>query len=187
MEIIAKNQLQERHLHAYTEYADTSLRHYLKLALSIVVCICIRAKSVTVHLPLELQHPKVYKNLDRGSHFIDFGEFLKKTFGINLYWENAPLLNYGTWNLKFGQTEWIRISKKIDICLDTGHLILGAKSATLARKRILKVITERGNQIKHLHISENDFVYDQHKRPKKIITKKLLKVITKNRTFIYER
>ena len=95
-------------------------------------------KSVTTHLPLELQH-RVYLDIERANKLIKFGQFWAALFKVKLYWENAPLLNYGTWELKHGQTDWELVPYDISLCLDTGHAMLGAVSMEEARGRIIDV------------------------------------------------
>ena len=178
--------MQNGHLHAVGLYKPISKKHFLSLCISLFYGKIVGAKSVTVHLPLEILHPKFYKNLTLAKKFINFGEFLTHHLKINLFWENAPLLNYETWTLKHGQNSWKLIPKNIYLCLDTGHLILGARNTREARKRIVKIFNERKNQIRHLHIHENDLKSDSHEKPGKVVTKLLLKKLTKSRSFIYE-
>ena len=186
MKLIKKNQIDNGHFHAWCLYESTSWRHFIYLFASIVVGKIKKFKSVTTHLPLELQH-RIYSHIARGKRLIKFGEFLATLIGVNLYWENAPLLNFGTWDLKHGQTEWELVPYNIPLCFDTGHAILGAKSAEEARKTILTIFKDRAKQIKHLHIHENDLVHDIHTPPNTIITKELFEEITKNRTYIFEK
>jgi sugar phosphate isomerase/epimerase len=147
----------------------------------------ISSKSVTVHLPLEIQHPKHFVKIKWAKRLIDFGEFWKRALKIPLYWENAPLLNEGTWDLVFGQTKWHLVPGDIDLCLDMGHLMLGAKSVKEARGAILKLLKKKGKQVKHLHLHENNFIHDTHNKPGKVLTNSFLKRIKKGRTFIYEK
>lgn len=178
---------QNGHYHAHTLYEATSWRHFVYLWWSLFVARALSAKSLTTHLPLEIQHPKIFKKLEWGNNLIGFGEFWKKVFSVRLYWENAPLLIYGSWKLKHGQTNWHFVPMTIDLCLDTGHLIQGSRNILEARKKIGLVLTARGEKIKHLHLHENDLVHDDHWRPKKILSKQLLDRLKSGRTFIYER
>ena len=120
-----------------------------------------------------------------GQRFVDFGEGLKNIFKINLYWENAPWLREGTWDLKFDNTYWNTIPTNIDLCLDTGHLMLGLKEHEFPA-RLNFIMQQRGGQIKHLHLSENDLVHDLHWHTNKILTSDLVEKITEGRTFIWE-
>lgn len=179
--------LQGGHLHAVTAYEAISYKHFLFLISGIIEAKIRKSKSLTCHIPLELQHPQEFKNKKMALRCIRYGEFLKRFFKVKLYWENAPLLNYKIWNLAYGPTDWSDIPDDIDICLDTGHLMLGCKTIQNARKEIWKVFTHRRKQIKHLHISENDFIHDLHKKPSIVITPQLLKKITTGRSYIFEK
>lgn len=179
--------IENNHAHAYTRYDLLSWKDYWLLMRSVFECRVSGNKDLTVHLPFEIQHSEV-RNLKKGKVFIYYGEFLKKLFGINLYWENAPWLNYGTWDLKYGNTDWKHIPKDIEICLDTGHLMLGSKNKRQFLKKLNKVLKERGVQIKYLHLHENNFKKDMHTFvPGKIIKKKLMEKLIENRDYIIEK
>lgn len=179
------NRIVNGHLHAWCLYTPTNWKHFVYLLMSIVVGKIMSAQSVTSHLPLELQHTD-YPHIERGKRLIRTGQFLAALTQTKLYWENAPLFNYGTWDLKHGQTDWGLVPDDIPLCFDTGHAMLGTASADEARKVILIIFKSRQSQIKHLHIHENDLIHDIHARPDKIITKELLAEITKDRTYILE-
>jgi len=179
--------IQDTHLHAITHYGPVSFGHFLSLFISVCMGKLTGATSITAHLPLEIQHPTLYPNHQRAKTLLLFGEKLKKLFHIPLYWENAPLLHYKTWNLQHGQTDWKRIPKHIALCLDTGHLMLGSPDIKHAQQRIQILLRTRGNQIRHIHLHENDLVHDLHQYPKKVITKKLLDKLIHNRTYILEK
>lgn len=178
--------VQDGHYHAYTEYGLTNGKHYIKLLISIVECKARCGKSLTVHLPFEIQH-NLGPGRKKAYQFIAFGEGLRKLFNIKLYWENAPWLNYGSWDLKYGNTRWHAIPKNIDLCLDTGHLMLGAKNRKDATRAIVEVVAQFGKQIRHLHLSENDLMHDKHWHTHKILTTDLVNKITKGRTYIWEK
>ncbi|MBI4992064.1 MAG: hypothetical protein HZB99_02495 [Candidatus Harrisonbacteria bacterium] len=186
MKLIKDNHIDSGHFHAWCRYDPTSWKHYAYLFASIMVCKIRRFKSVTTHLPLELQH-HIYPRRKKGERLIKFGEFLAALIQVNLYWENAPLFNFGTWDLKHGQIEWELVPKNIPLCFDTGHAMLGAKSSEKARESILTIFKKRAGQIKHLHVHENDLIHDTHTTPNKIITKELLLEITKGKTYIFEK
>ena len=156
------------------------------LLLSIIKSRLTSAKSVTTHLPLEFQH-RVYKNIGHAWRLIVFGRFLAALFQIKLYWENAPLLNIGAWDLKHGQTEWELVPDDIPLCFDTGHAMLGSRTIEEAREIIRSTFQKRKGQIKHLHIHENNLTRDTHDAPRKIITKELLEEITRGKTYIFEK
>ncbi len=178
---------QNGHYHAQTLYEVTGWRHFVYLWWSLLAARLLSAKSLTAHMPLEIQHPRIFRKKELGNRLIGFGEFWKKIFSVKLYWENAPLLIYGTWKLKFGQTDWRLMPETIDLCLDTGHLMQGSKNVSGARKRIEKILIKRGAMIKHLHLHENDLIHDSHWRPKKILSKRLLGRLKSGRTFIFEK
>jgi sugar phosphate isomerase/epimerase len=186
MKIFNDNQINDGHLHAWCLYESISWRHFLYLGISIVAGKFVSSKSLTTHLPLELQH-SIYTNKKLANKLLEFGTRLASVFKVRLYWENSPLLNYGSWDLKHGQTEWELIPRDVPLCLDTGHLILGVSSTEEAQKKILEIFEKYINQIGHLHIHENDLVHDSHNSPDKIITKKLLEEITKDKTYIFEK
>lgn len=179
--------IHNRHAHAIYGHGSLSEKDYYNLLRNVIETKLKSYLSLTAHLPFEIQHPKVYLNLNNGLRFINFGEKLKRLFKIKLYWENAPAQNNKIWTLRYGQTDWGKVPGKIELCLDTGHLILGARTISEARGRIEKVLTERGQQIKHLHLHENDLAHDTHEPIGKMIDKKLLAKLTKNRTYIFEK
>jgi len=179
--------IQDNHAHADCRYKGIGWLDYVILLQNIIEARLHSYLSLNVHLPFEVQHPSVYPHLYKGLRFIRFGERVKRIFNIRLYWENAPAQNYGTWNLKNGQTQWKHIPKTIDLCLDTGHVMLETRSVEEARKNIVKILKKRGKQIKHLHIHENDLLHDTHNPIGKVITKKLLADLTDNRTYIFEK
>ena len=179
--------VEKKHAHAYTRYSLLERVDYLSLIRSVVETRVHKYKSLTVHLPFEIQH-EVVEDLDKARRFIYFGELLKKLFKIQLYWENAPWLNYGSWNLKYKNTSWKHIPLDIDLCLDTGHLMLGQKNKKVFLKKLEKIIEARGRQIKHLHLHENNLKSDKHVPvPGRIINSKTFKKLTKNRSYIVER
>ncbi len=179
--------IEKNHAHAYTRYRLLSWKDYFLLLRSVIECKIGRYKSLTVHLPYEIQHNQV-KNIVKARKYIFFGEFLKKIFRINFYWENAPWLNNGSWTLKFGNTNWSKIPNNIDICLDTGHLMLGCKTSKHFKDLLNKVLSIRGKQVKHLHLHENNFVSDQHILvPGRVITKSLFKYLIKGKSYIVEK
>ena len=186
MKLIKPNQIEDGHLHAWCLYKPTSFMHFVYLAFSVFVCKVTRSKSLTTHLPLELQH-HTYPRVKTGIRLIKFGNFLAALIQIKLYWENAPLLNYGVWDLKHGPTEWGLVPRKIPLCFDTGHLMLGSDSIKDAQDKILSVFKDRQEQIKHLHLHENDLIHDTHLSPNNILIKELIQEITKNRTYIFEK
>ena len=186
MKLIKDNQIQDGHLHAWCLYKQTSLMHFVYLFASVLVGKITGSKSVTTHLPLEMQH-HIYPRKETGLKLIKFGNFLAALIRVKLYWENAPLLNYGVWDLKHGPTEWDLVPLIIPLCLDTGHLILGSESVREAQDKITALSQDRRDQIKHLHIHENDLIHDSHLSPNNILTKELIGEITKDRTYIFEK
>jgi len=186
MIFINKNQVDGGHLHAWCLYEPISWKHFAYLFWSMLICRLFCYKSLTTHLPLELQH-SIYPNVKTGTKLIKFGQIIAALFLVKLYWENAPLLNYGPLNLKHGQIDWNLIPRNIPLCFDMGHEILGAESIEEAKKRIMAVFNERQLQIKHLHIHENDLIHDLHNKPDKIITEEIIRQTTKNRTYIFEK
>lgn len=185
---IQEDSLGFKHIHAYTEYDLVSWKHYVKLLWSVIDYKLRGGYSLTVHLPYELQHPPFRGQLLNGIKFVNFGEKLKEIFKVRLYWENAPWLNVGTWDLKYPQDYgFIAATSKAEYCLDTGHLILGCRSAKLARAHLLSYIKLFGDQIKHVHLHENDLKHDHHWHSQKILTPELVNIITKGRTFIWEK
>ena len=183
---LIKTKTEEGHLHAWCLYERTSWKHFLVLLLSTIKSRLTSAKSVTTHLPLEFQH-RVYKNIGHAWRLIVFGRFLAALFQIKLYWENAPLLRYGTWDLKHGPVDWSLVPANISLCFDTGHEMLGASNAAEAQERILNAFRLRQSQIKHIHLHENDLVHDLHNPPEKILTPQIITELTKDRTYIFEK
>src|SRR3989344_5305871 len=177
MKLIKDNQIEDGHLHAWCLYKPISWIHFAYLFFSILISKITTSKSVTTHLPLELQH-HVYPKVKTATKLVKFGNFLAALVRVKLYWENAPLLNYEAWDLKHGPTEWNLVPLKIPLCLDTGHLILGSESIREAQEKILAISKERQEQIKHLHIHENDLIHDSHLAPNNILTKELIQEIT---------
>lgn len=183
--------VQDNHAHADTLYKGTCLWSFYLLAANILETKSHKYSSLTVHLPFEIQHPKIYRSIWKGMLFIAVGEFLKKVVNIRLYWENAPEEVVKKWCLKYGQTEWLYVPRDIDLCLDIGHLIIGSNNLQEARKRIKRIIQQREKQIKHLHLHINRLRSDDHivctKAVKRVIGPKILRCLVKDRTYIFER
>lgn len=179
------------HAHAHTRYLPVSLLDYLYLLVDVVIVKFYKYKSLNVHLPFEVQHPTVYSTTIFSRGYIKFGEFLKNISHINLFWENAPEEIYGTWTLKHNQTDWSQVPPEVDLCLDIGHLSLGAVNISEARKGIRRLINERGHQIKHLHLHTNNLKADQHCTDivliERVFSKKLIDSLKVGRTYIYEQ
>lgn len=178
---------QDNHFHARTTYRPTAVKDFLMLAGDLGTVRASGGASLNIHLPFEIQHPDAYPCLNRGAVFIRFGEIMKRIYHVPLYWENAPELVYGTWELAHGQTDWHWVPTDIDLTLDVGHLMIGASSIDEARERILTVLADRHDQIRHLHVHENDLLHDEHWAVGKIITKPFLARITTGVTFIFEK
>lgn len=179
---------QDQHYHARTRYKPTGLIDYPMLWEDLQETKKQHGLSLNIHLPFEIQHPHAYPNLYRGLVFIRFGEIAKRITGVPLYWENAPELIYGTWTLAHGQTDWTLVGRNLDLTLDVGHLMIGASSIDAAQERIRGVIIDRGTQIKHLHIHENDLVHDEHWTIGKVIAPDFLKeIVSCGATYIFEK
>lgn len=178
---------QDKHFHGRTRYKPTDSQDFRILFEDMKKVREINGESLNVHLPYEIQHPDTYRNIISGLVFIKYGELLKRVFHIPLYWENAPELQYGTWDLSHGQTDWTFVPGNIDLTLDVGHLMIGENSIEEARSRIEHVLFDRKSQIKHLHIHENDLRHDEHWPIGKIITPVFLSRITSGVTYIFEK
>ncbi len=186
--------IQDKHLHAVSIYRPLAPAHFWWILYSIVFAKRNYCLSVTHHLPFEIEHPREFGLIGKSCAFgfILYGEFLKKIFRVNLFWENSPVLNVGSWDLRYGQTDWSNVPIFIDLCVDTGHLMLGSKDKYEARKRIQLFFNKRGGQIKHIHLHENDFKSDLHLKPfrrpisKRVINKKLFELLVANRSYIFE-
>lgn len=187
--------IEKNHAHALMIYEPTDIRHFFVLSYSIFLAKTQRCKSITTHLPFEIQHPTIFskKQFYIARLLILWGEFHKRMFKIPLYWENCPIFNIGTWDLKYQQTNWRRVPTNIDLCIDTGHLMMGSKNKKDAVKRIEEVFADRGGQIKHLHIHENDLISDLHQNPgkqkakRRVLSKTLIRKIQRGRTYIFEK
>lgn len=177
------------HAHGNYGYGPVGLINYWQLLVNAVETKIKGYLSLNLHLPFEVQHPKVYPNLSAGLRLIHFGETVRRLFRIKIVWENAPAQKEisGQWSLKYSQTDWSQVPDKIDLTLDTGHLMLGAENIAGARIRIETILKNRGKQIKHLHLHENDLLHDTHEPVGKLIDKKLLAKLIKNRTYIFEK
>lgn len=179
--------VENEHAHAYTRGSFLEWQDYGLLLRSSVECKFRKYKSLTVHLPFEIQHAEV-SNLESGLRYINYGQSLKTIFCINLYWENAPWLNRGTWDLKYGNTDWSNVPRNIDLCLDTGHLMLGCKDKEDFLKKLSTLVGDRDTQIKFLHLHENNFRSDDHiPVPGIVIGKEIMDSLIKNREWIVEK
>ena len=65
--------------------------------------------------------------------------------------------------------------------------MLGSSSVEAAQEEIKRIFNDRKSQIKHLHIHENDLIWDTHNPPDRVITLELLEQITERRTYIFEK
>jgi sugar phosphate isomerase/epimerase len=179
--------VEDGHAHAKSRYAEIGVEDYINLVKDFVSVKDAKLLSLNVHLPFEIQHPDIYPDLSRGLDFIRYGEELKELYHVPLYWENSPEQVFGKWYLRYGQTTWELIPRDIELTLDTGHLMLEAADAVQARRRIEKVLRDRGDQIRHLHIHENDLMHDKHSPISKVITPGFLQKIIMGRTYIFEK
>ncbi|MBN8548497.1 MAG: hypothetical protein J0M12_04200 [Deltaproteobacteria bacterium] len=175
------------HPHATTGYARLSPTDYFNAVTDLVRARALRAAELNFHLPLETQF---IEHQDEASArcFMDFVDAVGKAAGVTPVWENAPLLEDGTWRL-IRNTEHIPHDRLL--CLDTGHLILGSRDQTEALARIDTFWDHHGAQVRHLHIHVNDLVHDQHVNdPAKVIEflglERFVR-ITANATYIFER
>lgn len=179
--------VENKHAHAYSRGKLLGLQDYGLLFRSSLECKFRKYKSLTVHLPYEIQHPEVSDSV-KGLSYINYGQFLKMIFSINLYWENAPWIVHGSWKLKYGNTDWTHIPDNIDLCLDTGHLMLGLKNKDEFLTTLAWILSTRGHQIKFLHLNENNFKSDDHDSvPGKVISKQLMESLIVGRDFIIEK
>ena len=176
--------IQNGHAHATTRYKAIGLVDFFLLLRDCLETYIHNHKSINVHLPYELQHPHKFPGKRIGLSYVKFGEILKRMLHIQLYWENAPALIVGKWSLAYGQTNLENIPTNINLCLDTGHLMLGSKNPGRTISTCLKRF---GKQIKHVHLHENDLKSDQHIPPSKHLNKKLVKEIIQGRTWIIEK
>lgn len=185
-----KMRVQEGHAHAEPHFRGLQSSDYFVIVKNILQAHQEDYKSLTVHLPLEVQHPSFYPGLNRGLLFINFTETIKNLSNVKLQWENAPICKSPSWDLLCGQSVWDFVPENINLCLDTGHLMLGASSVVEARKRLESILSARGEQIKHLHVHVNNLVSDQHitdpEKIKRVIGEPLLQKLIKDRTYIYE-
>jgi len=147
----------------------------------------IGAAEINFHIPSEIQFVSM-RNEAVGLAFMDFVSDLGRQLEIRVVWENAPLLTPPTWSL-VEQTAFI--PKGYDLCLDTGHLILGASCREEAVDRIDAFIYEHGAFVRHLHIHINDLVSDQHNNdPVDVITFlgfERFKSLVEGRSYIFEK
>lgn len=176
------------HHHAFTEYNLVNKKHYMKLLWSFIICKIKRGSDITIHVPYELMHIELNDKSILAFKFIAYGEWLKRIFHIPLYWENAPWLDYGTWDLKYipAYIYFELLPTTIEYCLDTGHVMLGMKSKKNAVNLIKHIIDLHGSQIKFLHLHENDLVHDFHLHTDKILTREVVNYITCGRDYVWE-
>lgn len=173
----------DRHYHAHYRYSKLNLWDYIIAVLDLIIAKFLNSKSITFHLPVGVQ----FKSYLNNSNWVFVHRISKLSyyFSISCYWENTALCTVDTWKLK-EQSNLLNIKGDVNICLDTGHLILGSDNIKDARKRILMFLKKYSNQIKHIHLHENDLIHDQHKKTGKIINKKLRNSLIKGRTYIDE-
>ncbi|OGK12111.1 hypothetical protein A3C98_03980 [Candidatus Roizmanbacteria bacterium RIFCSPHIGHO2_02_FULL_37_15] len=168
------------YVHASYSYSPLGVFHYIKAVKDLILARIVNAINITFHFPIELAFPSSI-NTKRGIVYINWVEFWAKKLKVVVVWENISLLKKTDWSL-LEQSTWEYIPKRINLCLDTGHLILGEKNP---RKRILEIIKKYGRRIKHLHLHENDLKRDLHLPPGKIL-KPLFNLLIKGRTWIIE-
>jgi len=108
--------IQDNHAHADTNYTALGFTDFYRLLQNAFETKNKKYKSLTVHLPYELQHSHVFPNRQIGNYYIRFGELLKKALRINVVWENAPALVIGKWSLAYGQTNFDNIPSDVDLC-----------------------------------------------------------------------
>lgn len=147
------------HPHATTLYAPLSVSDIANAITDLEAAQTLGARELNFHLPLETQFES-YRNLAAGERFMDLVDTLGTLWGVTPVWENACVLNTKDWSIVENQT-YIPANRRL--CLDIGHLMLGAKSDQEALARIDRFIAQHGEHTFHLHLHINDRVHDQHR------------------------
>ena len=175
------------HPHAKTHFGYLSDSDRVQAITDISLAREMGAAEINFHIPGEIQFVSM-RNEPVGRSFMDFVCGVGQGAGIRVVWENAPLLTAPNWSLA-EQTAFI--PQGYDLCLDTGHLMLGASGRDEALARIDAFMNEHGESVKHLHIHINDFQLDLHNNdPVEVITfleLERFKRLVEGRTYIFEK
>lgn len=175
------------HPHATTRYAPLESRDFSNALLDLLRARALGARDLNFHIPHECQYA-AFRDEALANAFMEFVDRTGELLGITTLWENAPILDTTDWSIK---TQTDAVPEQRRLCLDIGHLALGAESQAAALARIDEFYARHAAQIRHLHLHVNDLVHDQHNNNPAAVLEFLgverFRRLTAGRTFIYER
>lgn len=176
-----------RHCHAGCRFRPIGMIDYLVGVVDVMTAKLWGCMSVNFHTPYEIQFAKYFDRRKKGQLFVNFIERVGGLVGIKVVWENTNILSTADWSLVSGSQ---RMPESVNVCFDTGHIVLGSKNKREALYRIDKFVSKYGQRIKLLHLHINNLRQDLHiNNPDKVVNflgKKRYQKLTNGRWVIFE-
>jgi hypothetical protein len=183
---VQKDQFGIPHPHAATSYDLLTLKDYTHALRDLLATRHMAAPEINFHIPNEILFES-QRNIKVGERFMNFVDGAAKLIGVKVVWENAVMIDISDWSLIENHS---LIPENRRLCLDTGHLILGAKDQSEACKRVEDFLTLHGDQIKHLHLHVNDLEHDWHWNQPELVEQylgsSLLQRLISGRSYLFE-
>jgi hypothetical protein len=182
-----RNQRDQTFPHARTRYAPLELCDYERALVDIAVVRQNYTQPLNFHIPDEIQFAS-RRDIPRGLQFMNHVERVAIALGVGIVWENSAILDPDSWEFRENQS---MIPAEFSLCLDIGHLMLGSKSQAEAIDRIDQFMESYGNQVRHLHLHINDFMFDRHWNQESSVVQflgqtRFTELVT-GRTYIFEK
>lgn len=148
------------HPHAYSEYGPLEPKNYLYAFRDVILATEMGGSEVNIHLPYEVQFHQ-FRDLEAANAFMDFVDQVGEAMGIPVVWENSMLLDIHDGFRLIQEADYFPTDR--ELCLDTGHLILGSRDQGEARQRVSDFLDEHGERVKLVHFHYNDLEHDEHR------------------------
>jgi hypothetical protein len=183
---LARDHLGHKHLHGDCSFSEITVWDYLMACKDLAWSKIINAKTLNLHLPLEIQFASHRKKIKTGEHFVKVINLGAQILNVNLVWENSCILSPTDWSI-LENTSYT--PKGIPLTFDFGHFMLKKDRKTVL-SQIDKFFLIYGKDIKHLHLHINNFRSDLHmndpQRVKQFLGTKRFNRLIKDRTYIFE-
>ena len=167
--------------HATYSYERLNFWSFAVAVKEILLARWLGARNLTFHFPVELAFVSCL-NETVGGKYVRWVEWWAMKLGVQVVWENIVWLSEKDWSLK-EKMMWDHIPFGVNLCMDTGHLMIGSVDPVAEIRSFIKKF---GKRIKHLHIHENDLKHDLHLPPGEVLKPMFIEEITRGRTWMYE-
>jgi hypothetical protein len=174
------------HAHAVTIYSRLTPEAYFNAIGDLIEAATQCSPEINFHIPNEILFES-QRDFVAGEKFMAFVDAVSERIAMPVVWENAVRLKLPEYSLVENQSH---IPRGRNLCLDIGHLALGASSKEEALGRIDRFEQSYGERIKHLHLHVNDLVHDQHLNDPAVVVDYLgqerFERLVRGRSFIFE-